>query len=289
MAFGSVALKSVQTFLYILTFLCAAVIIALYSYFLSLESIHHVHIPNKHRAIEGISGIAVCYSIAAILFTCCLGGKVLFAFLGIVLDAAFAAGFIAIAVMTGNGASNCRGATVQTPLGDGPSNSHQISNGAKITPSLRTVCHMESACFAVAIIGAAIFIIAALMQLWLGRRHQKEKAYGPSPANNYTSGSGVRFFSRRKGAKSAHARVAKDAEMAGAAGLAGAALEHHHHHEQHNGVTGNEGTYIGNKYETTAAPNSGIPTAGGYHTGTTGTAVNPYGYDGAAGQARSHF
>jgi len=288
MAFGSVALKSVQTFLYVLTFCAAGTILALYSYFLSLESIHHQHISNKQRAVEGISGIAVVYSIAAILFTCCLGGKMIFALIGVVLDIVFAAGFIAIAVMTGNGATNCKGATVNTPLGNGPSNSHQIANGGIINPSLRTVCHMESACFAVAIIGAVIFIIAALVQLWLGRRHQKEKAYGPSPANNYTSGSGVRFFSRRKGAKSAHARMSKDAEMAGAAGLAGGALEHHHHEQQHNGVTGADGTYVGNKYEN-GPVDAGIPTAGGYHSGPTGAAVNPYGYDAAPGQGRSHF
>jgi hypothetical protein len=270
----------------------------LYSYFLSLESIHHETIPKKHKAIEGISGISVCYSIAAILFTCCLGGKMFFAFLGVILDIVFAAGFIAIAIMTRDGATSCKGTTVKTPLGNGPPNSNRINNGQTVTPKLRTLCHMESAVFAVSIIGAFLFIVAALFQLWLGRRHRKEKAYGPSPANGYTSGNGIKFFSRRRGEKSAHSRAAKDAEIAGAAGV-GAAAVHHHENGHHTGVTGDprysgttaDGSYVGNKYENTAAPGSGVPVAGGYHSGPAGAAVNPYGYDAPAapGQARSHF
>jgi hypothetical protein len=81
--------------------------------------------------------------------------------------------------MAGDGATSCTGQTVKTPLGEGPSNSHSASNGALLTASLRTICHMESAVFAVAIIGAFLFLIGAVMQLWLGRKHRKDKAYGP--------------------------------------------------------------------------------------------------------------
>lgn len=58
-----------------------------------------------------------------------------------------------------------------------------------------------------------LFIITLFVQLAIGRHHQREKRYGPSPANNYTSGSprGSRF-----GRKERHG---EDAEL-GAAALA---------------------------------------------------------------------
>jgi hypothetical protein len=123
-----------------------------------------------------------------------------------------------------------------------------------------------------------LFLFSALFQLWLARHHRREKRYGPSPANNYGKGSGVRFFQRKKGERSAHAAAAKDAE-AGAFTSNGVHGTNGHNTD---GVTGaTDGTYVGNKYETplTEPHHSGVPTAGGYHTAPTGTAVNPYGYD----------
>jgi hypothetical protein len=57
--------------------------VGLFSYFLATTASHSVHGPNWVRAVEGISGAAVLYTIVAILLTCCLGGKPFFAFIGI--------------------------------------------------------------------------------------------------------------------------------------------------------------------------------------------------------------
>ena len=154
-AVGGVALKVVQTFIYVLAFCCASIILALYSYFLASLANHDAPISNKDRAIEGISGIAVFYTICAAILTCCLGGMAFFAFLGIFLDILFVAGFIGLAIMLKHGASACTG-TVNTPLGYGPGASHS-GLGTKHGDygiSLRTACRFNEVCFAVAVIGA---------------------------------------------------------------------------------------------------------------------------------------
>jgi hypothetical protein len=129
-----------------------------------------------------------------------------------------------------------------------------------------------------------LFIISALVQLWLGRHHQKEKRYGPSPSNNYTTGSGNRWFKRNRAPKTTHDAYGKDAELGavGAGGLAAGHAAGHHNdfrpsHETGTTVGGPTGTFVDHKYETQQTH----PTTGGYHTGPTGTHANPYGYDNA--------
>jgi len=58
-------------------------VLGLYSYFLATQSQHDVAIPNWEKAVEGISGAGVLYTIFAVLLTCFLGGKKFFAFLAI--------------------------------------------------------------------------------------------------------------------------------------------------------------------------------------------------------------
>jgi len=199
MGAATMGVKSVQTIIYILIFLAAAIVLALYSYFLATERIHHASVPNKQRAIEGISGAGVLYSIFAVILTCFLGGISFFAFIGIFLDILFCGGFIAIAILTRDGVHSCTANYINTPIGSGNPNTDIGRDGKKFSIKLKTACRMEKVVFAVSIIGAALFLLAALFQLWLGRRHQKDKRYGPSPANNYTSGSSRGgFFSRRR-------------------------------------------------------------------------------------------
>ncbi|TID24150.1 hypothetical protein E2P81_ATG02456 [Venturia nashicola] len=287
MAFGGTALKLVQTFLYTLLFCCSAIILGIYSYFLAVQADHNSHIPKWQKAVEGMSGVAVIYTIFAIVLTCCLGGKAFFAFLAIVLDLLLCGAFIAIAVLTRNGSRSCSGNNVRSPLGTGPSGSKAgygsggfgTGNNQNVTysASYGFACRLNKVCFAVAIIGAFLFLLSALTQLWLGRHHKREKRYGPSPTNNYTAGSGGSWFKRRRGAK---AGTSPDDELGGA-GLAA----HHVHNangvrtSHETGFTGTtaEGTYAGEKYEAPHATQPAIPTNGGYHTGPTGTAVNPYG------------
>lgn len=160
MAFGGAALKLIQTFLYAVEFFCAGIILGIYSYFLSVLADRDLPIYTWPKAVEGISGAAVLYTIFAVLLTCFLGGKAFFAFLGIVLDVLFTGAFVALAVLTRDGAHSCTG-NVDTPLGSGASDSKQgfgSSNGqgnqATYSASLGTICRLNSACFAVSILGA---------------------------------------------------------------------------------------------------------------------------------------
>ena len=161
--------------------------------------------------MEGISGAAVLYLIFAVCLTCCLGGIAALAFAAIVLDILFAAAMIAVAVMTRDGASSCKG-NVQTPLGDGNVNQGSTfgdqgfgsgqNENVTYSVALGTACRLNTAAFACAIIAALLFLVTAAMQVLLVRHHKKEKRFGPSPSNNYTSGYGKsRFgrFGRKKG------------------------------------------------------------------------------------------
>jgi len=272
-------LRLTTTFFYVLIFCCAAIILGLYSYFLATTASHDVRGPNWVRAVEGISGAAVLYTIFAIFLTCFLGGKPFFAFLGIALDVLFGGAFVAIAILTRHGVGSCKG-NVRTPLGNGDAASHRGWGGAVFTPSLRTVCRMNKVCFAVAIIGAFLFFLAAAFQIFLARHHQKEKKFGPSPKNNYTKGSAAgrfKFFKRKPkhSERDVHNAAVKEAEagVIGHNGVGGS----HHSAAYDTGVVGSEP--YPSKYETPATAHHGVPVAGGYHGGPAGTAVNPYGYE----------
>jgi hypothetical protein len=120
-------------------------------------------------------------------------------------------------------------------------------------------------------------LISAVFSLFIGRHHQKEKRIGPSPTNNYTSGSGNRWFKRNKRSpKTTHDAYAKDAELGAAGGLAaGHNAEFRPSHETGTTVGAPTGTFVDHKQHNQPP----IPTTGGYHTGPTGSTVNPYGYD----------
>jgi hypothetical protein len=159
MAIGGAILRLSSTLLYALEFCCAGIILGIYSYFLSVEADRNANIPVWQQAVTGMSGAVVLYTIFAVLLTCFLGGKKFFALLGIIFDLLCAGAMIAIAVLTRDGASSCTG-DVQTPLGDGPSDSKEgfgsDGQGNQITysASLGSICRLNTACFAVAIIGA---------------------------------------------------------------------------------------------------------------------------------------
>lgn len=102
-------LRTVLTALYALAFCCAAVGLGIYSYFLARLSKNDQPIANNPRAVEGITGAGVLYTVFAVLLTCFLGGHRAFAFLGILLDILFCGAFIAVAVLTRDGADSCRG------------------------------------------------------------------------------------------------------------------------------------------------------------------------------------
>jgi len=277
------ALRLFQTFLYAVNFACSAIILGIYSYFLAVLSDRDLKILNDWKAVEGLSGAAVLYTIFAVVLTSCLGGVSFFAFLAIVLDLCFCGCMVAIAVMTREGAHSCHG-FVRTPLGNGPASSHGggFDHKAVYAVSLETACKLNKAAFAVSIVAAVFFPISALMQVALVRHHKKEKRYGPGPSNNYTSGYGPRNFWRR-GGKKQHTR---DAELATAGGLA-AGHKHDTRPSHDTNYTGstmappNVATVYDKGEQPVAADNY---THAPYKNQTHGTAVNPYGYDNTKSQ-----
>jgi hypothetical protein len=159
MAIGGIILRFGSTLLYALEFCCAGIVLGIYSYFLSVQADRDVTIPRWQQAVEGLSGAVVLYTIFAVLLTCCLGGKKIFALLAILFDVLCCGAMIAIAVMTRDGASSCKG-FVETPIGDGDAgakqgfNSDDDRNQYTYSASLGTICKLNTACFAVAIVGA---------------------------------------------------------------------------------------------------------------------------------------
>lgn len=175
MGFGGVALRSVATFFYFLEFCCAAIILGIYSYFLSVLADRNEYITKSEKAVEGISGIAVIYTIFAVLLTFCLGGARLAAGVAVILDVLFTGAFIALAVLTRQGAKSCNNIAA-SPLGVGAAGQKVGFQGqATYQASYGLSCRLNKAAFAVSIIGAFLFLLSAGLQVWVSRHHQNEK------------------------------------------------------------------------------------------------------------------
>jgi len=201
---SGLALKFVQWFIRGIQFCCAAIVLALFSYFLAVMANHNIFINNWIRAVEGISGAAVLYTLLGLLLLCCVAGHPFTSFLAIALDICFIAGFIYIAASNGGtGTDSCKG-HVNTVFGSGDADSNVPdggTNGFTSLPSLRQACQMQKAVLAVSIVGIIFFLLSALVEIALVRNRRKEKRFGPGPANGYTSGYGKRGifgFGRKK-------------------------------------------------------------------------------------------
>lgn len=250
------------------------------SYFLSVLADRDLVIARNWKAVEGLSGVAVVYLIFAVVLTCCLGGISFFAFLALVLDVAFCGAMIAIAILTRDGAHSCSGVVV-TPIGTGYDYDKQgfdKGNGNNVITyavTLGTACRLNKAAFAVSIIAAILFLVTAGLQIALVRRHKEEKRYGPSPSNNYTSGSGRRFGFGRKN-KNKDAELGPTGTAVGAGGLAAGHPDTRPSHETgYTGSTAAASGFPGDKVDGGAPVHS---THGGYYTQPQGTGTNPYGY-----------
>ncbi|KAK5717603.1 hypothetical protein LTR17_015956 [Elasticomyces elasticus] len=295
------ALRIAQSFLYALLFCCSVIMLGIYSYFLATLAHRDLKIPRQWQAVEGISGAAVLYLIMATLFTCCLGGIAIFAFLAIVLDILFCGAMIAVAVLTRQGAKSCSG-NVRTPIGDGPANALGVNGDTFLGASLRAACKMNTAVFAVSIIAAILFLVTAAMQLLLVRNRKKEKRYGPGPDNNYTSGSGKKqggmFARKNKNRDMSNEMHEKDSEVGTVVGGTDAAMlaaAHHDIRPSHDStMTGSTAAAPGNAspynkfapidpphHDELALPHGAPPaTHGNYYSQPQSTGINNhYGYD----------
>ncbi|KAJ5159462.1 uncharacterized protein N7482_006466 [Penicillium canariense] len=194
MGVGGVVLRFFSLAIRVLQFLDSAVILGIFSYYLAVLARHDLAIPTYIKAVEGLAGAATLYGILGTLFVCCLGGVAFFAFLGVVLDVCFTGAMIAIAIMTRRGTQTCKG-TVDTPLGKGNADNNADTPAGT---SFKMACELEKVVFAVSIIGIFFFLISILFQVLLARHHKREKRFGPSPANNYTSGTSRKWWGRKK-------------------------------------------------------------------------------------------
>lgn len=149
---SGVSLKFLQWFIRGVQLGCAALVLAIYSYFLAALHNHKLSISDTVRAVAGISGVAVIYTLAGLLLLCCLAGRTLSSFVAILLDVAFVAAFIYVAVANKNGAGSCDG-YLDTPFGRGKAGqTAEGSGGFTALPSYRVACKLQSACLAVSII-----------------------------------------------------------------------------------------------------------------------------------------
>lgn len=152
---AGLALKSLQWAIRAIEFCCAAVILAIFSYFLASLVNHHIHVATWVRAVEGISGAAALYTIIGLLLLCFVAGHAFFSLIAVILDLCFVGAFVYLAVANRHGASSCRG-HVDTVFGSGNASSNvrdPHSSSWTELPTLRTACRLQTACFSVAIIG----------------------------------------------------------------------------------------------------------------------------------------
>lgn len=206
MAGSGFALKSAQWFVRGIQLSCAALILAIYSYFLAALNNHSLSVSTTVKTVEGIAGFACLYALVSLLLLCCLAGRTFSSFLAMLLDVAFIAAFIYVAVANKSGAGSCTG-YLDTPFGKGNANetTSDGKDGFTVLPSYRVACKLQSACLGLAIIAILFFVLSMLGTVALARRHHKEKRFGPGPANDYTEGYGsskpgflAKLFGRKK-------------------------------------------------------------------------------------------
>lgn len=249
MALGGALIRFGGLAFRILEFACAAIALGVYSYFLAVLARHDLFIPTWQKAVEGMVGAATLYTIFAVIFILFLGGKSFFGFLALVLDICFAGCFAAVAYYTRHGANSCSG-VVNTPLGEAPSNAAAPGAG-----DYGYVCSLNTAVFAVSVLNIFLFLVSAAWNILMVRHHKKDKRFGPSPANNYTSGSRKPFWKRGK----KNPRGTRDAELATA---------HTATVGRHSQETGMTGTTVGGYNPPTAEPKYGQPGYGQNHYAT---------------------
>lgn len=143
-------LRISSTLIRFLQLLGSLAILAVFSYVLGILANGGQDIADWIRAVEGIAGAASLYALIAVFLTFCLGGVMLFAFLGIVLDVCFIGCFIAVAILTRGGTMQCSTITVQD-LGNGDAGLGSNIN-SNYAPSVLRSCQLEQAVFILAII-----------------------------------------------------------------------------------------------------------------------------------------
>ena len=148
----SPVLRALQTGLRSLQLTAAVAILAVYSYTLGALSNRGLPTPTDVRAVEGIVGATVAYTLLCIVLLRVFPARTFPSFVLIVLDVAFTAAWIYVAKANGGGTS-CSG-EVNTHFGKGKAEDdvEGKSGGFMTLPSYGDACRLLTACLAIAII-----------------------------------------------------------------------------------------------------------------------------------------
>jgi len=147
---GGSLLRAAGTAIYFLLFLLSAAVLGIWSYFVAALVQSNTGLENQWVAIEALAAIATAYCLFAILLTCFLGGNKFFALIGVVMDILMCGAMVGVAGMLRRYVQSCSG-RVNTILGTGTTAS--ISQ-TFYNPRLKTICELQLAVFALAVIAA---------------------------------------------------------------------------------------------------------------------------------------
>ncbi|KAF3935426.1 hypothetical protein ABW20_dc0105250 [Dactylellina cionopaga] len=131
-------------------------------------------------AVEVISGAGFLWAVFALVFSICLLQKSFFQFFLVIGDLLFLGGFIAIPILLRNAWGNCNDTNLYVPW---------LQRGGN---HLKANCEIIKGIFIVSIALCVLFFLTVLTAFLAHRSTKQDRAYGPSPSNNYTSGRGKR-------------------------------------------------------------------------------------------------
>ncbi|KAK6519752.1 hypothetical protein TWF506_000051 [Arthrobotrys conoides] len=142
-------------------------------------------ISGRALAVEIISGAGLLWSVFALVFSVCLLQKSFFQFFTVIGDALFVGGFIAVSVLLRDSwDGDCSSSNLFVPW---------LQRGGN---NLVANCRIIKGIFITSIILCVLFFLTILTAFLAHKSSKKDRAYGPSPANNYTSGRGKRHKNR---------------------------------------------------------------------------------------------
>ncbi|KAF3190057.1 hypothetical protein TWF225_002553 [Orbilia oligospora] len=142
-------------------------------------------ISGRALAVEIISGAGLLWSIFAFVFSVCLLQKTFFQSFTVIGDALFMGGFIAVSVLLRDSwDGDCSSSNLYVPW---------LQRGGN---NLVANCRIIKGIFITSIILSVLFFLTMLTAFLAHKSAKKDRAYGPSPANNYTSGRGKRHKNR---------------------------------------------------------------------------------------------
>ncbi|KAK1754770.1 hypothetical protein QBC47DRAFT_384905 [Echria macrotheca] len=186
---SSPLLMAIKLFLRTIQLLCSVVILSIYSYFLAALGNHSLPIPTSVRAVEGISGFAILYTVVCIVVLCLFpraaASRPLSSLAVMVLDVAFASAFIYVASANGGASGGCSG-NVNTPFGSGDAQSGKMDRGGdgftSLPASLGQACRLQAACLGAGVIAIFFFVFSPLAEVALIRHNRHQRRLGnPAP------------------------------------------------------------------------------------------------------------